>query len=157
MRYYIFNSTVLFSVGKKEEMKDTKQRAQNTYLSLLSLAAGGAVAAYIVSICNGLMNSVREGRAEHFLVAKVISLQTVMLLAGIALAVAALAALAASRCFDRRWRSVYALALAMLAMLVKLAVILNMLSDPDALWPAVAQELWPVALVGLAGTGLSLL
>ena len=121
------------------------------------MAAGGAVAVYIVSICNSLMNSVREGRPEHFLMAKVVSLHTVMLLAGIALAIAALAALAASRCFDRRWRSVYALALAMLAMLVKLAVILNMLSDPDALWPAVAQELWPVALVGLAGTGLSLL
>lgn len=134
----------------------TEAAARKVPLALAAvLAVGGMMAVQMAQIWQIIMLIQNAGQA-HELEDVVVHFFATMHLAGAVLTAAAFAALAAARCGDRRWRAVYVLALTLLAMLAAMRVITGMLNDIDAFVDSLIEDLLPLALIGLVGTGVAL-
>lgn len=83
-------------------------------------------------------------------------LYSVMQFAAIVLVLAAVGALTAARCCDRRWSAVYVLALTLLLILALVLKILHQLNDPEVLPWIFLKQIAPAAVAGLVGTGVCL-
>ena len=120
--------------------------------------AGGAIAAVILSYCYTLIQWLRGER--EIPIQDINAMENVMYAViqcgGTALTVAAIAALAAARCFDRRWRAAYVLALTIVTALAAFLAMFRMLHSPETFWGDFAEWTVPVMLIGLIGTGVAL-
>ncbi len=120
--------------------------------------AGGAIAAVILSYCYTLIQRLRGER--EIPIQDIDAMERVMYAViqcgGTALTVAAIAALAAARCFDRRWRAAYVLALTIITALAAFLAMFRMLHSPETFWGDFAEWTVPVMLIGLIGTGVAL-
>lgn len=136
------------------QAKETQQPLRPVLRVLAVMLCAGAVAAAVLA---GVLRAFVQGKVELRDIERVHhGLRIFMDCTGVAFALTAIGGLAAARCLGRRWRAVYVLALALLAMLVTLRMYLTMCSDLDAFYAAVTEGELAILLAGLVGTGVAL-